>query len=30
VPAAGKGGRYYLQVTIAKPGAGRYTLSWKR
>jgi hypothetical protein len=30
VPAAGKGGRHYLQVTIAKPGAGRYTLSWKR
>ena len=30
VPAAGKGGRYYLQVTIATPGAGRYTLSWKR
>jgi subtilisin family serine protease len=29
VPAA-KGGRYYLQVRIARPGAGAYTLSWTK
>jgi serine protease len=29
-PPAGKGGRYYLQMTITKPGAGRYTLSWTK
>ena len=29
VPAA-KGGRYYLQVAIEKPGAGAYTLTWAR
>jgi subtilisin family serine protease len=28
--AAGKGGRYYLQVTIVRPGAGAYTLSWAK
>jgi subtilisin family serine protease len=27
---AGKGGRYYLQVAAAGPGATAYTLSWKR
>jgi hypothetical protein len=27
---AGKGGRYYLQVAISKPGAGQYTLRWTR
>jgi hypothetical protein len=30
VVPAGKGGRYYLQLSIAKPGAGAYTLSWAR
>jgi subtilisin family serine protease len=29
VPVA-KGGRYYLQVRIAKPGAGAYTLNWTK
>jgi subtilisin family serine protease len=29
VPAA-KGGRYYLQVKIARPGADSYTLSWTK
>ena len=27
---AGKGGRYYLQVRIVRPGATGYTLSWRR
>ena len=26
----GKGGRYYVQVAISKPGAGQYTLRWTR
>jgi hypothetical protein len=30
VVPAGKGGRYYLQVTISKPGAGAYILRWAR
>lgn len=30
VVPAGKGGRYYLQVKIARPGAGAYTLSWTK
>jgi subtilisin family serine protease len=29
VPAA-KGGRYYVQVRIAKPGSGAYTLNWTK
>jgi subtilisin family serine protease len=29
VPAA-KGGRYYLQVRIAQPGAGAYTFAWAK
>jgi hypothetical protein len=29
VPAR-KGGRYYVQVAISKPGAGAYTLRWTR
>jgi subtilisin family serine protease len=27
---AAKGGRYYLQVRIARPGSGAYTLSWTK
>jgi subtilisin family serine protease len=27
---AGESGRYYLQVTVTRPGAGAYTLSWKK
>ena len=27
---AGKGGRYYLQVAISRPGSGQYTLRWTR
>jgi hypothetical protein len=26
----GKGGRYYVQVKIARPGAGAYTLGWTK
>ena len=29
VPAA-KGGRYYVQVTLQRPGAGAYTLRWAK
>jgi hypothetical protein len=28
--AAGENGRYYLQVTMIRPGSGAYTLSWTK